>query len=33
MTAAGRLENLKLAKELQPVTITLDVMMPEHDGR
>jgi adenylate cyclase len=32
MTAAGGLEGLKLAKELRPVAITLDVMMPDLDG-
>jgi GAF domain-containing protein/CheY-like chemotaxis protein len=31
-TAAGGLEGLKLAKELRPVAITLDVMMPDLDG-
>jgi adenylate cyclase len=30
--AAGGLEGLKLAKELQPIAITLDVMMPDLDG-
>ena len=32
MTAAGGLEGLKLAKELRPIAITLDVMMPDLDG-
>jgi len=31
-TAAGGLEGLKLAKELRPIAITLDVMMPDLDG-
>ena len=31
-TAAGGLEGLKLAKELRPIAITLDVMMPGMDG-
>jgi CheY-like chemotaxis protein len=30
--AAGGLEGLKLAKELRPIAITLDVMMPDLDG-
>ncbi len=32
MTAAGGVEGLKLAKELRPTAITLDVMMPDLDG-
>jgi adenylate cyclase len=32
VTAAGGLEGLKLAKELRPAAITLDVMMPDLDG-
>ena len=32
VTAAGGMEGLKLAKELQPTAITLDVMMPDLDG-
>ncbi len=32
VTAAGGVEGLKLAKELQPSAITLDVMMPDLDG-
>ena len=32
VTASGGLEGLKLAKELRPVAITLDVMMPDLDG-
>jgi adenylate cyclase len=32
MTAAGGVEGLKLAKELRPIAITLDVMMPDLDG-
>jgi len=32
VTAAGGLEGLKLAKELRPIAITLDVMMPDLDG-
>jgi signal transduction histidine kinase/CheY-like chemotaxis protein len=32
VTAAGGLEGLKLAKELRPVAITLDVIMPDLDG-
>jgi CheY-like chemotaxis protein len=32
VAAAGGLEKLKLTKELQPVAITLDVMMPDRDG-
>ncbi len=32
VTAAGGLEGLKRAKELQPMAITLDVMMPDLDG-
>jgi signal transduction histidine kinase/CheY-like chemotaxis protein/HAMP domain-containing protein len=31
-TAGGGLEGLKLAKELRPIAITLDVMMPDLDG-
>jgi CheY-like chemotaxis protein len=31
-TAAGGLEGLKLAKELRPIAITLDVIMPDLDG-
>jgi adenylate cyclase len=31
-TAAGGVEELKLAKELRPTAITLDVMMPDLDG-
>src|SRR5260221_14261401 len=31
-TAAGGLEGLKLAKELRPIAITLDGMMPDLDG-
>jgi CheY-like chemotaxis protein len=31
-TAAGGLEGLKRAKELRPICITLDVMMPDLDG-
>ena len=31
-TAAGGVEGLKLAKELRPTVITLDVMMPDLDG-
>jgi CheY-like chemotaxis protein/nitrogen-specific signal transduction histidine kinase len=31
-TAAGGVEGLKLAKELRPIAITLDVMMPDLDG-
>jgi signal transduction histidine kinase/CheY-like chemotaxis protein len=31
-TAAGGLEGLRLAKELRPIAITLDVMMPDLDG-
>jgi CheY-like chemotaxis protein len=31
-TAAGGLEGLKLARELRPICITLDVMMPDLDG-
>jgi signal transduction histidine kinase/CheY-like chemotaxis protein len=32
VTAAGGVEGLKLAKELRPSAITLDVMMPDLDG-
>src|SRR5262245_47847485 len=32
VTAAGGMEGLKLAKELRPTVITLDVMMPDLDG-
>ena len=32
VAAAGGLEGLKLAKELRPIVITLDVMMPDLDG-
>jgi adenylate cyclase len=32
VTAANGLQGLQLAKEVQPVAITLDVMMPEMDG-
>src|SRR6476619_4744011 len=32
VTAAGGVEGIKLAKELQPTVITLDVMMPDLDG-
>jgi len=32
VTAAGGVEGLKLAKELRPTAITLDVMMPDLDG-
>ena len=32
MTAAGGLEGLKLARDLRPLAITLDVMMPDLDG-
>jgi signal transduction histidine kinase/CheY-like chemotaxis protein len=32
VTAAGGLEGLKQARELRPVAITLDVMMPDLDG-
>ena len=32
VTAAGGLEGLKLAKELRPIAITLDAMMPDLDG-
>jgi signal transduction histidine kinase/CheY-like chemotaxis protein len=32
VTAAGGLEGLRLAKELRPTAITLDVMMPDLDG-
>ncbi len=32
VTAAGGLEGIKKAKELNPVAITLDVMMPDLDG-
>jgi signal transduction histidine kinase/CheY-like chemotaxis protein len=31
-TASGGLEGLRLAKELKPIAITLDVMMPDLDG-
>jgi GAF domain-containing protein/CheY-like chemotaxis protein len=32
VTASGGLEGLKLARELRPICITLDVMMPDIDG-
>jgi signal transduction histidine kinase/CheY-like chemotaxis protein len=32
VTAAGGLDGLRLAKELRPTAITLDVMMPDLDG-
>src|SRR5882757_6278651 len=32
VTAAGGVEGLRLAKQLRPVAITLDVMMPDLDG-
>jgi signal transduction histidine kinase/CheY-like chemotaxis protein len=32
VTAAGGVEGLKLAKDLRPIAITLDVMMPDLDG-
>src|SRR5262249_25201227 len=32
VTAAGGLEGLKGAKELRPIAITLDVIMPDLDG-
>src|SRR5262249_11185069 len=32
VTAAGGLEGLKLAKDLRPIAITLDVVMPDLDG-
>jgi signal transduction histidine kinase/CheY-like chemotaxis protein len=32
VTAAGGLEGLRRAKELRPIAITLDVMMPDLDG-
>ena len=32
VTASGGMEGLKLAKELQPTAITLDVIMPDLDG-
>ena len=32
VTAAGGLEGLKLARDLHPLAITLDVMMPDLDG-
>ena len=32
VTASGGLEGLKLAKELRPTVITLDVIMPDLDG-
>jgi adenylate cyclase len=32
VTAAGGVQGLKLAKELRPTAITLDVMMPDFDG-
>jgi CheY-like chemotaxis protein len=32
VTASGGLEGLKRAKELRPIAITLDVMMPDLDG-
>src|SRR6476469_7695642 len=31
-SAAGGLEGLKLARDLRPLAITLDVMMPDLDG-
>src|SRR5262249_57247450 len=31
-TAAGGVEGFKLAKDLRPTAITLDVMMPDLDG-
>src|SRR5262249_56197779 len=33
VTAAGGVEGLKLAKELRPTASTLDVIMPDLDGR
>ena len=32
VTAEGGIEGIKLAKELQPTAITLDIMMPDLDG-
>jgi signal transduction histidine kinase/CheY-like chemotaxis protein/HAMP domain-containing protein len=32
VTASGGLEGLKLARDVQPIAITLDVMMPDLDG-
>jgi signal transduction histidine kinase/DNA-binding response OmpR family regulator len=32
VTASGGLEGIKLARELRPIAITLDVMMPDLDG-
>ena len=32
VTAAGGLEGIKLAREMRPLAITLDVMMPDLDG-
>jgi signal transduction histidine kinase/CheY-like chemotaxis protein len=32
VTAAGGLEGIKIAKEVRPIAITLDVMMPDLDG-
>jgi DNA-binding response OmpR family regulator len=31
-TASGGREGLRLARELQPAAITLDIMMPDLDG-